>query len=93
MIIINTCARVSLLKRDSVAGVFLWILRKEHLFFLRATASDLVKPCLNSDLFFISKTPGTALLLKAIVSYKPLPSLSQEKDTVKTNIHNADIWI
>ena len=35
---------------------------------------QLVKPCLNPDLFFISKTSGTVLL----VSYKPLPSLSQE---------------
>ena len=44
---------------------------------LRAAASGLVKPCLNSDLYFISKTSGTALL-KTIVSYNPLPSLSQE---------------
>ena len=37
----------------------------------------LVKPCLNSDLYFISKTSGTALL-ETITSYKPLPILSQE---------------
>ena len=37
----------------------------------------LVKPCLNSDLFFISKTSGTALL-ETIVFYKLLSSLSQE---------------
>ena len=44
---------------------------------LQATASGLVKPFLNCDLYFISKTSGTALL-ETIVSYKPLPSLSQE---------------
>ena len=44
---------------------------------LRLTASGLVKPCLNSDLYFISKTSGTALV-ETIVSYKPLPSLSRE---------------
>ena len=44
---------------------------------LRATASGLVKPCLNSDLYFTSKTSGTALL-EIIVSNKPLPSLSQQ---------------
>ena len=37
----------------------------------------LVNPCLNSDLYFISKTSGTALL-ETVVSYKLLPSLSQE---------------
>ena len=37
---------------------------------------QLIKPCLNSDLYFIFKTSGTALL-ETIVSYKPLP-LSQE---------------
>ena len=37
----------------------------------------LVKQCLNSDLYFLSKTPGT-VLLKTIVAYKPPPSLSQE---------------
>ena len=42
---------------------------------LRATASGLVQPCLNSDLVFISKTSGTASL-ETIVSYKPLPSLT-----------------
>ena len=41
------------------------------------TTFGLVKPCLNSDLYFISKTSATALL-ETIVSYKPLPSLSQE---------------
>ena len=40
----------------------------------RATASGLVRPCLNSDLYFISKTSGTALL-ETIVSYKSFPSL------------------
>ena len=44
---------------------------------IRATASGLVKPCLNSDLYSISKTPGAALL-EALVSHKRLPSLSQE---------------
>ena len=44
---------------------------------LLATASGLLKPCLNSDLSFISKTSGTALL-ETKVSYEPLPSLSQE---------------
>ena len=38
----------------------------------------LVKPCLNSDLYFIFKISGIALL-EIIVSEKPLPSLSQEK--------------
>ena len=37
----------------------------------------LVKPSLNSDLNFICKTPGTTLL-ETIVSYKPIPNLSQE---------------
>ena len=37
----------------------------------------LVKPCLNSDLYFIFKTFGTALLV-TIVFYKPPPSLFQE---------------
>ena len=41
------------------------------------TASELVKPCLSSDLYFVSKISGTALL-ETIVSYKSLPSLSQE---------------
>ena len=41
---------------------------------LRATASGLVK---NSNLYFMSKASGTALL-ETVVSYKPLPSLSQE---------------
>ena len=45
---------------------------------LRATASGLVKPCLNSDLYLISKSSGTALL-ETIVSYKPLPILSHRK--------------
>ena len=36
-----------------------------------------VKPCLNSDLYFVSKTFGTALL-ETTVSYKPHSSLSQE---------------
>ena len=44
---------------------------------IRATASGLVKPCLNSDLYSISKTSGAALL-EALVSHKRLPSLSQE---------------
>ena len=44
---------------------------------LRATASGLVKPCLNSDLYFISKTCG-ATLLETTVSYKPLARISQE---------------
>ena len=44
---------------------------------LRATASGLVKPCLNSDLYFLSKTFGTAFL-ETIVSYKPLPTFPQE---------------
>ena len=35
----------------------------------------LLKPCLNSDLYFISKTSGTALI-ETIVLYKPLYSLS-----------------
>ena len=39
--------------------------------------SRLVKPCSNSDLYFISKTSGTALL-ETNVSYKLLRSLSQE---------------
>ena len=47
----------------------------EHLW---ATTSGLVKPCLNSDLYLISKSSGTALL-EAIVSYKPLPILSHRK--------------
>ena len=45
---------------------------------LRATSSGLVKPCLNSDLYLISKSSGTALL-ETIVSYKPLPILSHRK--------------
>ena len=44
---------------------------------LRVTASGLVRPCLNSDLYFISKTSGTALP-ETVVSYKPITSLSQE---------------
>ena len=42
----------------------------------------LIKPCLHSDLYFISKTSGAALL-EATVSYKrkPFPSLSQENRT------------
>ena len=44
---------------------------------LRATTSGLVKLCLNSDFYLISKTSSTALLEKT-VSHKPLPSLSQE---------------
>ena len=43
---------------------------------LRATASGLVKPRLNSDLYFISKFSSTALL-ETIVSYKTLTDLSQ----------------
>ena len=54
--------------------IFTNIFFTEH---LRATASELVKPCLNSDLYFISKTSGTALL-ETKISYKPLPSPSQE---------------
>ena len=53
--------------------IFYTFFTKHH----RATASGLVKPSLNSDLNFISKISGTALP-EAIVSYKPLPSLSQE---------------
>ena len=74
----NTCARASFLikmqawdlqlylKRDSGTGAFLWILWNflgitftEH---LRAPVSGLVKWCLNSDLYVIPKTSGTALL-------------------------------
>ena len=44
---------------------------------LRATAYGSVKQCLNSDLYFISRTSGTALL-ETIASNKLLPSLSQE---------------
>ena len=39
------------------------------------------KPYLNSDLYFISKTSGTALL-ETIVSYKPLPSTSLYIDNI-----------
>ena len=42
----------------------------------RCKQPRLAKPCLNSDLHFIPKIFGTALL-ETIVSYKPLPSLSQ----------------
>ena len=37
----------------------------------------LLKPCLNSDLYFISKT-SSRVLLEKIFCYKPFPSLSQE---------------
>ena len=40
----------------------------------------LVKPCLSSDLYFISTASGTALI-EAIVFYKPLYSLSQVNRT------------
>ena len=42
-----------------------------------AAAFGLVMPCLNSDLYLISKISGTALL-ETIVYYSPLHSLSQE---------------
>ena len=44
---------------------------------LRATAYGLVKQCLNSDLYFMSKTSSTALL-ETIASNKLLSGLSQE---------------
>ena len=85
----NTCARVSFLIRPAtVLKQRLWYrcflvnfakyLRR--LFFIehrQETASVLVKTCLNSDLYFIYKTIGTALL-ETIVSYTPFPSLSQK---------------
>ena len=54
--------------------IFKNIFITEH---IQATASGLVKPSLNSDLYLIFKTSGTALL-ETIVSHKLLPSLSQE---------------
>ena len=43
----------------------------------RCKQCQLVKSCLNSDLYLIYKTSGTALL-DIITSYKPSLSLSQE---------------
>ena len=70
------------IKKETLVQVFSCEFRKifKNTFFteqLRLTASGLVMPCLNSDLYFISKTSGTALV-ETIVSYKPLPSLSRE---------------
>ena len=49
----------------------------------------LVKPCLISDLYFIYKTFGTALL-ETIISNKPLPILSQEsRKTLTTALPNT----
>ena len=39
---------------------------------------QVVKPCSNSDLYFILKTSSGRALLETIVSYKSPPSLSQE---------------
>ena len=78
----KTYARVNFIKKKTLVQVFSCefceIFTKnfftEHLW---ATTSGLVKPCLNSDLHFISKTSGTAIV-ETIVSYKPLPCLLQE---------------
>ena len=69
-------------KKETLIQVFSCEFREifKNTFFtkhLQATAVGLVKPCLNSELYFISKTSCTALL-ETTVSYKPLPSLSQE---------------
>ena len=50
----------------------------------------LIKPCLNYNLYFITKTSSIALL-ETTVSYKPLPSLSQ-KDTKYLLPALLDVW-
>ena len=67
-------------------GIFKNTFFTEH---LQTTASVLVKPCLNSDLYFISKTSRTALLVR-IVSYKPLPNHSQEnRKTLPSSLQDS----
>ena len=53
----------------------------EHLW---ATASGLLKPCLNSDLYFIPKTSSTALI-ETVVSYK---LLQKNRETRRPEVCN-----
>ena len=71
------------IKNESLVQVFpceLWEISTNTFFteHLRVTASGLLKPCLNSDLCFTSKTSGTAFL-ETPTNPLPVPHRKREK--------------